>query len=178
MSVTWDGLPVVDASPYVSCVVVWRARDGSREFLVLHRAHEGPDSVGDWAWTPPSGARMPGETPDQAAKRELREETGLALAIAPRAGTPSQDVALYVAEAPTDAQVMLDAEHDTFLWLPVEEAVKKCLPAQVGICVASAAASLGPAVTAEDSGDQLDERERPVPSRRDEEVLAMRGREQ
>jgi 8-oxo-dGTP pyrophosphatase MutT (NUDIX family) len=74
---TWDGLAVSREKPYGASVVVWRYIDGEREFLLLHRrAPGGPDFAGDWAWTPPGEARLPGESIDQTARRELREETG------------------------------------------------------------------------------------------------------
>jgi 8-oxo-dGTP pyrophosphatase MutT (NUDIX family) len=141
---TWDGLPVAPEKPYASCVVVWRdSAGGGREFLLLHRAHEGPSYAGDWAWTPPSGARLPGETPAHAAARELQEETGLALDIQSAEGAaPSDAVALFVARAPHDAAVRLDPEHDRFVWSTEEEAVAKCLPAEVGACIANASAWL------------------------------------
>ena len=35
---------------------------GRDEFLLLHRvAPGGPDYEGEWAWTPPAGARQPRE---------------------------------------------------------------------------------------------------------------------
>jgi len=49
METTWDGLPVAREAPYACCVVVWRAEAVELEFLVLHRAHFGPDFAGDWA---------------------------------------------------------------------------------------------------------------------------------
>lgn len=131
METTWDGLPVARDKPFASCVVVWRGAPNAREFLVLHRHHGGPDREGDWAWTAPSGARQPGETPEEAARRELREETGLELPFA-AVGHATDEVALFVAEAPTDALVRLDPEHDRFEWVTFEEAVERCLPAVVG----------------------------------------------
>jgi 8-oxo-dGTP diphosphatase len=81
METTWDGLPVAPEPPFACAIVVWRERDGRREFLLLHRlAPGGPGFDREWAWTPPSGARQPGEEPDAAATRELREETGLDVA--------------------------------------------------------------------------------------------------
>ncbi|MBA2361295.1 MAG: NUDIX domain-containing protein [Actinobacteria bacterium] len=111
---------------------------------MLHRlAPGGADYEGEWAWTPPSGARQPGETPEEAAARELREEIGLALSFVPApAAAPSEDVALYVAQAPSDARVVLDDEHDRFVWLPLAEAVARCLPPEVGAGIANAAAWL------------------------------------
>jgi 8-oxo-dGTP pyrophosphatase MutT (NUDIX family) len=142
METTWDGLPVARERPYACCVVVWReGTAGGREFLVLHRVHFGPDFAGDWAWTPPSGARQPGEDPGAAAARELREETGLELALT-QAQSPNPEVALYVAQAPRDAEVALDAEHDAHRWLPLEAAGDLCLPATVAEGLRAAAASL------------------------------------
>ena len=141
METTWDGLPVAREPPYACCVVVWREAVDGREFLVLHRAHEGPDYAGEWAWTPPSGARQPAEDPDAAAERELREETGLDLPIS-RIEPLTEDVALYLVEAPADAEVALDAEHDAFRWLSLEAAAALCLPAVVADGLRHAAAML------------------------------------
>jgi len=48
--------------------------------------------------------------------------------------------ALYVAEAPPDTEIVLDDEHDRFVWLPIEEALPKCLPPVVATGLANAAA--------------------------------------
>jgi 8-oxo-dGTP pyrophosphatase MutT (NUDIX family) len=141
MEVTWDGVPVARERPFASCVVVWREGKAGREFLVLHRAHFGPDFAGDWAWTPPAGARQPGEGPHAAAARELREETGLAVSLVPLE-SPNPDVAYYQAEAPSDAEVVIDAEHDAYRWLPLDSAAELCLPATVADGIRAAAATL------------------------------------
>jgi 8-oxo-dGTP pyrophosphatase MutT (NUDIX family) len=142
METTWDGLPVAGERPCACCVVVWREAEGRSEFLLLHRLAPGGASYeGEWAWTPPSGARLPGEPLDAAAARELYEEIGLTLPLTPLLdGTASEDVALYVAHAPPDAELVLDDEHDRFLWLPLEEALPKCLPSVVASGLANAAA--------------------------------------
>ena len=132
---TWDGLPIASVNPRASSVVVWRRGPAGREYLVLHRHHHGPDYAGDWAWTPPSGARQPGETPEQAAARELREEAGLELPFEPVMHV-IDEVALFHAEAPPDVEVALDAEHDGYAWLTVHEARARCLPPVVGESVA------------------------------------------
>jgi 8-oxo-dGTP pyrophosphatase MutT (NUDIX family) len=138
---TWDGLPVARERPYACSVVVWRETKSGKEFLLLHRlAPGGADYEGEWAWTPPSGARQPGEAPDAAAARELEEEIGLTLPLTPLPDAGgSEDVALYVAQAPPDASVVLDDEHDRFVWLPLEAALPKCLPSIVASGLANAA---------------------------------------
>jgi 8-oxo-dGTP pyrophosphatase MutT (NUDIX family) len=140
MDVTWDGLPIARERPFAVAVVVWRAGRGEREFLLLHRlAPGGADYEGEWAWTPPAGARQPGEAPDAAAARELAEETGLALRLTPVPdASSSDDVVLYVAEASLDSEIALDDEHDRFLWLPLAEALPKCLPPTVATGLANA----------------------------------------
>ncbi|NUR77478.1 MAG: NUDIX domain-containing protein [Thermoleophilia bacterium] len=132
METTWDGLPVAQDKPMAVAVVVRRGSPPRTEYLLLHRAHEGPAYEGDWAWTTPAGARRPGEEPRRAAERELTEETGLRLPIAGPLEHVTDDVALFVAEAPADAEVRLDAEHDRFEWVTLEEGVRRCLPAVVG----------------------------------------------
>ena len=50
--------------------VIWRDDDGSREVLLVHRP-----KYGDWTF--PKGKLEPGETDEEAAHREVLEETGL-----------------------------------------------------------------------------------------------------
>jgi 8-oxo-dGTP pyrophosphatase MutT (NUDIX family) len=138
---TWDGLPVARERPYGVSILVWRRARGGREWLVLHRAHHGPDYAGDWAWTPPAGARLPGETALACAARELREETGLSLPLA-ETGLGSDEWLLFAAEAPPDAQIRLDDEHDRYEWLSLENAAARCFPPLVGESFRAVAASL------------------------------------
>jgi 8-oxo-dGTP pyrophosphatase MutT (NUDIX family) len=123
---TWDDVPRARERPFGATVVVRRGD----KVLLLHRAHEGPAYDGDWAWTPPSGARLPGETPDDCARRELREEAGLELEPQ-RVPSPHDDWAYYVADAPDDAVVVLDAEHDAHRWVHVDDAAAMCKPERV-----------------------------------------------
>jgi 8-oxo-dGTP pyrophosphatase MutT (NUDIX family) len=122
-----------------AAVVVWRRARSGLEFLIVHRSHEGPDYVGDWAWGPPGGAIGVDENAAVAAERELFEETGLALECHPTPCEIEQGFVFH-AEAPPDAGVVLSAEHDAFEWLPLEEARARCLPAVVAdelSCVAA-----------------------------------------
>jgi 8-oxo-dGTP pyrophosphatase MutT (NUDIX family) len=138
---TSDGQPVSREPPYGVAVVVWRLGPEGAEWLILHRAHGGSAHEGDWAWTPPSGARLPDEPVEACARRELAEEAGLELDCRPtRCGT--KEWAVYTAEAPATAEVTLSAEHDAYRWAPLEEAAAACLPARVGESLRAVAATL------------------------------------
>jgi 8-oxo-dGTP pyrophosphatase MutT (NUDIX family) len=127
MQTTWDGLPVSDAPPFGATVVVFRVSDDGLEVLMLHRAHLGPGYAGDWAWTPPAGARLPGEPVEECARRELREETGLVLPLE-LTSCGSDEWSVYLAEASSMAGVVIDAEYDRFEWLPITLATTRCTP--------------------------------------------------
>jgi len=149
---TWDGLPVARDRPHGSSVVVRRSgpdgADGDgTQVLVLHRAANGVDYEGEWAWTTPAGARLPGEPVAVGAARELFEEAGLAGADVWPVDL-SGDWAVWACDVPVHAPVTLhDAEHDRFEWLPAGTAARRCLPAMVGHNVARAAGLPRPPVT-------------------------------
>jgi 8-oxo-dGTP pyrophosphatase MutT (NUDIX family) len=127
---TWDGDSISGEPPYGACIVVYRRVAKGVEFLILHQGHSGHVD-GDWAWTPPSGVRRADEEIDDCAARELLEESGLRLHLVPsRSGDSEWHV--YAAEAPMEAIVTLDPEHDKFRWLPADEAQMRCLPESVG----------------------------------------------
>jgi 8-oxo-dGTP pyrophosphatase MutT (NUDIX family) len=141
---TWDGLPIAPDEPHGAAVMVRRpAAAGGHEYLVLHRAHYGPDYAGAWAWTPPSGSRQPGESVLGSALRELAEESGLSAAAAHlvvlHLGGPWVHFRLDVA---ADAQARLDHEHDAFAWLGATEAIARCHPEAVADGIRMAAAAL------------------------------------
>ena len=143
---TWDDVPVATEPPHGCSIVVWRKASREREYLVLHRRHAGPpDYEGDWAWTPPSGSRQPGEQLEEAARRELVEETGLELSIRPT-DFGSEKWPVFAAQAATTADVALDAEHDRFRWVPAETAAALCLPPTVGSSITAVDAWLSEAL--------------------------------
>lgn len=131
MGMTWDGLPISAEQPHGCAIVVFQRVSAGLRLLLLHRAHNGSAYEGDWAWTTPSGARLPGEPVSACAQRELAEETGLTLPLHPTA-CGRLDWAVYWAEAPHDATVtLLDAEHDRYEWLAPDEAFRRVAPHRV-----------------------------------------------
>jgi 8-oxo-dGTP pyrophosphatase MutT (NUDIX family) len=127
VKVTWDGKPISPEPPFGCTVIVYRWQGTTLEVLMLHRASLGPAYEGEWAWTPPAGARLPGESVEACARRELAEEAGLVLPIiATDHGTT--DWVVFVAEAFDQQVVLHDREHDRFVWLRPEDALARCLP--------------------------------------------------
>jgi lipopolysaccharide/colanic/teichoic acid biosynthesis glycosyltransferase/8-oxo-dGTP pyrophosphatase MutT (NUDIX family) len=138
---TWDGQPISAERPRGAMIVVYRRTAAGLEFLLLHRAHHGPAFAGDWAWSPPSGARRPGESLEACAVSELAEEAGLRLLLRETA-YGGDEWATFAAEAGPGVAVRLDAEHDRFEWLPTAEALARCRPEQVARPISLLAARL------------------------------------
>ncbi|MCW2900262.1 MAG: hydrolase [Streptosporangiaceae bacterium] len=68
--------------------------DDSGRLLVIRRGHP----PGEGLWSLPGGRVEPGETDPAAVERELREETGLRVAVGPLIGTvdlPGPDGRIY-----------------------------------------------------------------------------------
>lgn len=128
---TWDGLPIATDNPRGAGIVLRRPDGhGELEFLLLHRHHHGPAYEGDWAWTSPSGARLPDEPVLVGAERELGEEAGLA-GVELRPVDLSGGWAVFAAHIPAGTQIVIDPEHDRFEWLPREAALARLFPASV-----------------------------------------------
>jgi putative (di)nucleoside polyphosphate hydrolase len=63
--------------PYRPCVGVMLLNAEGRAWIGRRAGHGGePEGVGTW-WQMPQGGMDPGENPEQAARRELEEETGV-----------------------------------------------------------------------------------------------------
>jgi aminoglycoside 6'-N-acetyltransferase len=118
--------PIAIDDPTASGVVVRRPAESGWEYLVLHRAHEGP--TGDWAWTVPAGRRHRSEPVLAGARRELAEETGIGDGQ-PWAVDLSGWWAIWALTVPPDVSVdLVDAEHGRYEWLPVNQAAERIGP--------------------------------------------------
>ena len=126
---TWDGLLISEEPPHGATVLVFRRVGDSLQYLVLRRSTAEGDDEREWAWGPPSGARLPGEPVVACAARELEEETGFRLRLHEVTYDPAW--ASYWAEAPADARVQLSPEHDSYEWVDLAEATRRCTPAIV-----------------------------------------------
>ena len=85
--------------------------------------------------------RFPAEPIDECAARELHEEVGLDLEMVP-VGIDDSGWFVYLAEAPPDVAITLDAEHDRYEWVSVPDAVERCLPATVATSIRRALSGL------------------------------------
>lgn len=124
-------------------MVASRAPRGWR-YLLLHRVHHGgPAREGDWAWTPPSGSRKPGEDLLACVAREVREEVGWEACPRPVL-TDGVDWAVFALEVPWGTDVVVDGEeHDRFEWVGFAEARRRCQPPGAGGVVPGRMRSLG-----------------------------------
>lgn len=110
-------------------IVVFNKKDERIEYLLLHyeRGH----------WDFPKGHIEKGESKEDAAHRELKEETGLEAAILPGFEysfsyiftNPHHELAkktVYFFTGPAHStDVTLSFEHIGFKWLPYEQAMKQ-----------------------------------------------------
>ena len=125
--------------PEEVAVVVRRPGKRGTEFLVVLRS---PEKLGYWHLV--AGGLEPDETPEEAAVRELREETGLEALPEPLGDPVAYDLAgdpesvrervppgtrrivvwAFVAEAPPGWEPVLDEEHVDHRWLDADRAVE------------------------------------------------------
>jgi type II secretory ATPase GspE/PulE/Tfp pilus assembly ATPase PilB-like protein/8-oxo-dGTP pyrophosphatase MutT (NUDIX family) len=120
--------PMTQIVPGVVEVYVIRHNAGDWRVLVLQRA---PDAIRPGSWETVYGKIDAGERPEQAAVRELREETGLELnalynvTVSSFFLHPSQTIQMaivFAAFVETGPEVTLSDEHQRFEWLSVDEA--------------------------------------------------------
>jgi bis(5'-nucleosidyl)-tetraphosphatase len=116
--------------------VIFRKEDGKNQFLLLRYPSSEHRSEKDY-WDLPKGHIEKGESESDAAKREVREETGLGdIIIIPGFKETikyffrweDKDilkfVTFYLAETKTK-EVTISEEHTGFDWLPHQEALKR-----------------------------------------------------
>lgn len=100
--------------------------DGSGKLLILHRIQDGKHCEGG-EWCIPGGHVDPGEEHREAAERELKEETGLKLTMAPDpAGFYNDDEAdIHYYRAFTEEMepsILVDStEHDGVEWIDLKD---------------------------------------------------------
>jgi 8-oxo-dGTP diphosphatase len=77
-----DSVTEADGRTRIPCVGAV-IRDHTGRLLMIQRGHD----PGKGLWSIPGGRIEPGETPEQAVVREVREETGLDVSCGPLLGT-------------------------------------------------------------------------------------------
>jgi len=127
--------------------IIYRMENGIMYYLLLHYPSKSRPG-GHWEF--PKGHVEEGETDEQAMFREIKEETGISdLKIIPgfkkfieytfklyKEKVSEEDkksgktpwvfklVVFFVAETKTK-EIKISSEHEGFLWLPIDEAIKK-----------------------------------------------------
>ncbi|HEU0074245.1 MAG TPA: NUDIX hydrolase [Dehalococcoidia bacterium] len=109
--------------------VVFRMTDGGREVLLCGRRSDG-------LWALPKGTPEPGETMEQTALREVREETGVEVEVdgivgeikywfsRPQEGVRYNKTVRHYLLHPVGGDTSLhDHEFDDVQWFPVQEAL-------------------------------------------------------
>jgi 8-oxo-dGTP pyrophosphatase MutT (NUDIX family) len=111
------------ALPTLAGGVVFRTRRGAPEFLLV-TARRRPEE-----WVYPKGHIERGETPEQAAVREVQEESGVGASIVElledvriRASGEDQVIRYFLMRAIRDGS---PGEGRRSAWLPAEEALKR-----------------------------------------------------
>lgn len=102
---------------------------GSMEVVLVGRSHAG-------IWALPKGTPQPGETAEQVAVREVREETGLEVRLITYVGSISysfvrdqvryhKQVRHFLLEAVGGDTSFHDCEYDMVEWFPLHEACRR-----------------------------------------------------
>jgi type II secretory ATPase GspE/PulE/Tfp pilus assembly ATPase PilB-like protein/8-oxo-dGTP pyrophosphatase MutT (NUDIX family) len=123
--------PMTQIVPGVVEVYVIRHNAGDWRALILQRA---PDTIRPGSWETVYGKIDSGERPEQAAVRELSEETGLELNALYNVTVSSfflhatqtiQMAIVFAGFVDGDSDVTLSDEHQRYEWLPVDEACER-----------------------------------------------------
>lgn len=114
--------PVVQAAG----AILWRGSSAGLEVLLVHRPRYGG------GWTLPKGKLEPMESREQAARREVHEETGHEVELGSFVGVVGYDadgrpkvVHFWEAEAIGEPAGQRDAEVDAVEWLALDQALER-----------------------------------------------------
>ncbi|QDK45288.1 (deoxy)nucleoside triphosphate pyrophosphohydrolase [Bdellovibrio sp. ZAP7] len=115
----------------VVAAVIRKENDSDKRILLVRR---GPEQSGAGFWEFPGGKVEPSESPEQALRREIDEELGIAITVGKFIGEqdfayPSKTIRLRVYEALTMSSEIILTEHDAMKWLKADEIVKEELSA-------------------------------------------------
>ena len=105
--------------------------DNGRELLLLHR-NKKPNDVHEGKWISVGGKLETGETPQDCAKREILEETGLVVEEMAFSGivtfpdfTPNTDWYTYVFKVTAFSGEVIDCNEGTLEWVPYDHVKDK-----------------------------------------------------
>lgn len=105
--------------------------DNGKEWLLLHR-NKKPNDVHAGKWIGVGGKLEAGETPDECAIREIREETGLIVNSLSLKGiitfpefTPDNDWYTYVFKVTDFEGSLIDCDEGTLEWVPYADILKR-----------------------------------------------------
>jgi 8-oxo-dGTP diphosphatase len=112
-----------DTDQVIRVVAAVIVRDGT---LLVGRRRLGLSHAGDWEL--PGGKIEPGESPERALVREIREELGVGVVVGDlvtRAMTPVADnraIDLWCYAAELEGKVpTVSTDHDRLLWQPIDQ---------------------------------------------------------
>lgn len=105
--------------------------DNGKEFLLLHR-NKKPNDVHEGKWIGVGGKFEAGETPEECARREIFEETGLIAKDLDLQGvitfpefTPENDWYTYVFRVTDFEGQVKECDEGTLEWVPYDQILKK-----------------------------------------------------